>query len=494
MDPRNENALRETRRYFFGQAALGLGGAALASLLNPQLLTGASVVPNKLGPASNENHGALGKLHFPPKTKRVIYLLMNGAPSQLDLYDYKPKMAEHYDKNLPDSIRQGQRLTTMSSGQARFPIAPSIYKFAQHGKARAWVSELLPHTAQMVDDLTIVKTMFTEAINHDPAVTFLLTGSQLPGRPSFGAWVSYGLGAMNENLPSFVVLHSRWSAKRDAQAIYNRLWGPGFLPSRYQGVSLRSSGDPVLYLSNPPGVSAADRRRSLDALAQLNQERYAAVGDPEISTRIAQYEMAFRMQTSVPEFTDLSGESAKTFELYGPDSRNPGTFAANCLLARRLAERNVRFIQIFHRGWDQHGNLPRDLPLQCKDVDQACRALITDLKQRGLLDDTLVIWGGEFGRTIYCQGTLTKTDYGRDHHPRCFTIWMAGGGMRRGLVYGETDDFGYNITQNPVHVHDLNATLLYCLGIDHTQLTYRFQGRDFRLTDVFGKVVKDILA
>jgi hypothetical protein len=494
MDPRNEYALRETRRYFLGQGALGIGGVALASLLNPQLLAGASVAQNQSALAPNGIHGALEKLHFPPKAKRVIYLSMNGAPSQLDLFDYKPKMAEHFDKDLPDSIRQGQRLTTMSSGQARFPIAPSIYKFAQYGKTRAWVSELLPHTAQVVDELTIVKSMYTEAINHDPAVTFLLTGSELPGRPSFGAWVSYGLGAMNENLPSFVVLHSRWSAKRDAQAVFNRQWGAGFLPSQYQGVGLRSSGDPVLYLSNPPGVSAADRRRSLDALAQLNQQRFAAVGDPEISTRIAQYEMAFRMQTSVPEFTDLSGESAKTFELYGPESRSPGSFAANCLLARRLAERNVRFIQIFHRNWDQHGDLPRDLPLQCRDVDQACRALIIDLKQRGLLDDTLVIWAGEFGRTIYCQGTLTKTNYGRDHHPRCFTIWMAGGGMRRGLVYGETDDFGYNITENPVHVHDLNATLLYCLGIDHTQLTYRFQGRDFRLTDVFGKVVKDILA
>jgi len=491
MDPRLERCLLMKRRLFLGGACSGLGSLALAWLTDPHL----SAAEGRQGRSQRQGEpGSMDKPDVPPKATRVIYLVMNGAPSQIDLFDYKPKMADFFDKDLPDSIRMGQRLTTMTSGQSRFPIAPSIYKFARHGKAGAWVSELLPYTARAVDEMTIVKSLYTEAINHDPAITYLLTGSQLPGRPSFGAWVSYGLGSMNRELPTFVVLHSRWSAKRDAQAIYNRLWGPGFLPSRHQGVSLRSSGDPVLYLSNPDGVSAKARRQSLDALAELNEQALREVGDPEIGTRIAQYEMAFRMQASVPEFTDLSREPDSTFALYGADARNPGTFAANCLLARRLVERDVRLITIFHRGWDQHGDLPRDLPLQCKDVDQACWALITDLKQRGLLDDTLVIWGGEFGRTIYCQGTLTKQNYGRDHHPRCFTMWMAGGGMKRGLVYGETDEFSYNITSNPVHIHDLNATLLHCLGVDHTRLTYRFQGRDFRLTDAHGKVVQDLLA
>ena len=462
----------------------------MASLLNPQLF---AATPSAGEPLEGRG-GILKSTHFPPTAKRVIYLFMSGAPSQLDLYDYKPKMQEWFDKDLPDSIRQGQRLTTMTSGQKRFPIAPTIFKFARHGQSGAWVSELLPHTAKCVDDMAIIKTVNTEAINHDPAITYIQTGAQQPGRPSLGAWLSYGLGQENKNLPAFVVLHSTWSAKRDAQAIYSRLWGSGFLPSKHQGVSLRSTGDPVLYLSDPPGVSSTNRRKMLDALNQLNQKEYQAVGDPEIMTRIAQYEMAYRMQSSVPELMDLSGETKATLDMYGPEVTKPGTFAANCLLARRLAERDVPFVQIFIRGWDQHGSLPRDIRLQCGDVDQPSAALLTDLKQRGLLEDTLVIWGGEFGRTIYCQGKLTKDNYGRDHHPRCFSVWMAGGGIKGGQVYGETDDFSYNITENPVHIHDLNATILHCLGINHERLTYRFQGRDFRLTDVHGQVVKDILA
>lgn len=490
MDPRHEHELLETRRQFFGRSARGIGAVALSSLLNPRLLDAASVGET---PGRQGEPGVLARPHFAPKAKRVIYLLMNGAPSQLDLFDYKPKMADLFDKDLPGSIRMGQRLTTMTSGQSRFPIAPSIYRFARHGKSGAWLSELLPHLARVVDELAIVKTVYTEAINHDPAVTYTLTGSQLPGRPSLGAWVSYGLGSLNRDLPTFVVLHSTWSAKRDAQAVFSRLWGPGFLPSRHQGVSLQPHGDPVLYLSNPPGVSSQGRRTMLDTLAELNARRYQQSLDPETSARVAQYEMAYRMQTSVPDLMDLSKEPEKTVELYGPDARRPGTFAANCLLARRMIERDVRFIQIFHRGWDHHGELPRDLPLQCKDIDQACAGLITDLKQRGLLDDTLVVWGGEFGRTIYCQGTLTKTDYGRDHHPRNFTMWLAGGGIRAGTVYGETDEFSYNVVRDPVHLHDLNATILHCLGVDHTRLVYRFQGRDFRLTDVAGQTVRGIL-
>jgi Protein of unknown function (DUF1501) len=485
MDPRIEYELLQTRRQFFSRSAKGIGAVALASLMNPRLFAG----QEKLG-----DDGVMKAFHHEPKAKRVIYLFMSGAPSQLDTYDYKPKMGDMFDLDLPDSIRMGQRITTMTSGQARFPIAPSMFKFAQHGQNGAWVSELLPETAKIVDDLAIVKTVHTEAINHDPAITYIQTGSQLPGRPSMGAWLSYGLGSSNEDLPAFVVLHSTWSAKRDAQALYSRLWGSGWLPSRHQGVSLRSSGDPVLYLSNPAGVSRERRRQTLDALAELNQKQYEEFGDPEIPARIAQYEMAYRMQRSVPDLMDFSNESKNTRELYGPDVDKPGTFAANCLLARRLAERDVRFVQVFIRGWDQHGNLPGDIRLQCGDVDRACYGLITDLKQRGMLDDTLVVWGGEFGRTIYCQGKLTKTNYGRDHHPRCFTVWMAGGGVKPGIVYGETDEFSYNIVENPVHIHDLNATILHLLGVDHERLTYRFQGRDFRLTDVHGNVVHDILA
>ncbi|MHB8899545.1 MAG: DUF1501 domain-containing protein [Thermoguttaceae bacterium] len=485
MDPRREYELLQTRRQFFSRSAKGIGVAALASLLNPGLMADEQAVGTD---------GVLKQFHRKPTARRVIYLFMSGAPSQLETFDYKPKMADMFDVELPDSVRMGQRITTMTSGQARFPIAPSMFKFQQYGQAGAWVSELLPETAKMVDDLAIVRSVHTEAINHDPAITYIQTGSQLPGRPSMGAWVSYGLGSENKDLPAFVVLHASWSAKRDAQALYSRLWGSGWLPSRHQGVALRSSGDPVLYLSNPDGVSPARRRLALDAVAELNQRQHDEFGDPEISARIAQYEMAYRMQTSVPELMDLAGESEETLELYGPAVRKPGTFAASCLLARRLAERDVRFVQVFIRGWDHHANLPGDIRLQCGDIDRACYGLVTDLKRRGLLDDTLVVWGGEFGRTIYCQGNLTKTNYGRDHHPRCFTVWMAGGGVRPGIVYGQTDEFSYNIVDKPVHIHDLNATILHSLGVDHERLTYRFQGRDFRLTDVAGSVVREILA
>ncbi len=495
MDPRQAALHFQTRRQLLGRTASGIGTAALASLLNPSLVAAA---PAKSQASLSGTPGILAKPHFPPTAKRVIYLFMSGAPSQIDMFDYKPRMDEQFDKDLPDSVRMGQRLTTMTSGQKRFPIAPSMWndKFTQPGKqSDAWVNaELLPHTAKMMDEICLVRSMYTEAINHDPAITYIATGHQIPGRPSLGAWLSYGLGSMNENLPCFVVLTSSWSAKRDAQALYERLWGAGFLPSRHAGVSLRSTGDPVLYLSNPPGVDPSTRRAMLDGLAKLNERRFEAIQDPEISTRIAQYEMAFRMQTSVPELTDISHETQATLDMYGSDVTKPGTFAANCLLARRLAERDVRFTQVFIRGWDQHGNLPRDLPLQCRDVDQASSALLRDLKQRGMLDDTLVIWGGEFGRTIYCQGGLTRENYGRDHHPRAFSIWMAGGGVQPGISYGTTDDFSYNITENPVHIHDLNATILHCLGIDHERLTYRHQGRDFRLTDVHGRVVNQILA
>jgi hypothetical protein len=462
-----------SRRHFFRQGALGLGTAALASLMPDRLLADN---PQATG-------GLPGLPHFPPRARRAIYLFMNGGPSQMDLFDYKPRMNDWFDRDLPESIRRGQRLTTMTSGQARFPIAPSKFRFARHGRSGAWVSELLPWTARVIDELCVIKSIHTEAINHDPAVTYICTGSQIPGRASLGAWLSYGLGSANQNLPAFVVMTPSWTRGND-QALYQRLWGSGFLPGQHAGVSLRSQGDPVLFLPNPPGVDAPTRRRMLDALGQLNQRQLAQVGDPETQARIAQYEMAFRMQSSVPELIDLSREPQHVRNLYGPEVNRPGSFAASCVLARRLAERGVRFIQIFHRGWDQHGNVGPDLPIQCRDVDQACYGLITDLKQRGMLDDTLVIWGGEFGRTIYSQGPLTHDNYGRDHHPRCFSIWMAGGGIRPGIVYGETDDFSYNIVQDPVHIHDLNATILHCLGIDHRRLTYRVQGLDVRLTGV----------
>lgn len=475
MDPIREHIQAITRRHFFGQSAIGLGTAALASLL-----PGGSA---QAEPAVNPETGGLANLpHFAPKAKRAIYLFMNGGPSQMDLFDYKPKMDKLFDKDLPESIRMGQRLTTMTSGQSRFPIAPSKYEFQQHGQSGAWVSELLPYTAKMVDDIALVKTVWTEAINHDPAVTYICTGNQIPGHPSIGSWLSYGLGTMNKDLPDFVVMTASWSGRRDAQAIYNRLWGSGYLPSKHQGVRLRTDGDPVLFLSNPPGVDPSTRRRMLDALSSLNQKQFDQVGDPETQARISQYEMAFRMQASVPDLTNLANEPKSVLDLYGPEVKTPGSFAYCALMARRLIERDVRFVQIFHRGWDQHGNVAGDLPLQCKDVDQPSYALIQDLKQRGLLDDTLVVWGGEFGRTIYCQGALTPENYGRDHHPRCFTVWMAGGGIKPGIVYGETDEFSYNIVENPVHIHDLNATILHCLGIDSERLTFKFQGRDNKLT------------
>ena len=476
-----------TRRHLFKRGALGLGTAALATLMPERMLA----VPEERQQATG---GLPGLPHFAPKAKRAIYLFMNGGPAQMDLFDYKPRMEEYFDRDLPNSIRRGQRLTTMSSGQPRFPIAPSKFRFARHGRAGTHVSELLPYTARMVDDLCVIKTMHTEAINHDPAVTYICTGSQIPGRASLGSWLSYGLGTANRNLPAFVVMTPSWTRGND-QALYQRLWGSGFLPGQHAGVSLRSQGDPVLFLPNPPGVDAQTRRRMLDALARLNQRQLEEVGDPDTRTRIEQYEMAFRMQTSVPELLNIASEPQRVRELYGPEVNRPGSFAACCLLSRRLAERGVRFTQIFHRGWDQHGNLVPDLPIQCRDVDQACFGLITDLKQRGMLDETLVIWGGEFGRTIYCQGVLSRQNYGRDHHPRCFTIWMAGGGIKPGITYGQTDDFSYNVVENGVHIHSLNATILHCLGIDHRRLTYRVQGLDMRLTGVEGHdLVRDILA
>jgi hypothetical protein len=481
MHPLAERQLLLTRRHFFGRSATGIGLTALASLLAEE-------------PATAAFGGLPGLPHFPPRAKRVISLFQSGAPSQMDLFDHKPKLAGLRGTELPDSVRKGQRLTGMTAGQASFPVAPSRFRFARHGRCGAWVSELLPHTARVVDDLCFIKSMYTEAINHDPAITFFQTGAQLAGRPSVGAWVSYGLGSENRDLPAFVALVSQGSGNPADQPLYDRLWGSGFLPTKYQGIKFRSAGDPVLYLSNPAGVSRSTRRRMLDDLARLNHLRLAEFGDPEISTRIAQYELAYRMQMSVPELTDLSREPARVVDTYGPGARKPGTFAANCLLARRLAERGVRFIQLFHRGWDQHFHLPRQIVGQCADTDQPSAALVQDLKQRGLLDDTLVVWGGEFGRTVYCQGKLTAEDYGRDHHPRCFTVWMGGGGVKAGHCHGETDDYCYNITRDPVHVHDLNATLLHCLGIDHKRLTYKFQGRHHRLTDVHGSVVNEVLA
>jgi hypothetical protein len=483
MNPLLETHLAITRRHFFGRAATGVGIAALASLLNDE------------SRGQSESSGGLAKFpNYKPTAKRVIYLFQSGAPSQMDLFDYKPKLADLRGTELPDSVRQGQRLTGMTATQSSLPIAPSKFKFARHGKCGAWVSDLMPQTAKVVDELCFIKSMHTEAINHDPAVTFFQTGHQLAGRPSIGAWLSYGLGSETKDLPAFVVLISQGTGNPNDQPLYDRLWGSGFLPSKYQGVKFRSVGDPVLYLSNPEGLSDSARRRFLDDLAKLNQLKLQESGDPEIATRIAQYEMAYRMQTSVPELTDVSKEPAHVFELYGQDAKKPGTYAANCLLARRLAERGVRFIQLFHRGWDQHTSLPKQITGQCADTDRASAALVQDLKQRGLLDDTLIVWGGEFGRTVYCQGTLTAEDYGRDHHPRCFTIWLGGGGLKRGVTLGETDDFSYNITKDPIHVHDLHATLLHCLGIDHTRLTFKFQGRHYRLTDVHGNIVKEILA
>jgi len=433
-----------------------------------------------------------GATNHAAKAKRVIFLFQHGGPSQLDLFDWKPNLAKFRGQELPDSVRQGQRLTGMTAYQASFPVASTIFPFAQRGKSGAWMSDLMPHTAKIADELCIMKSMHTEAINHDPAVTFFQTGFQLAGRPSIGSWLSYGLGSENQDLPSFVVMISQ--GRGNSQALADRMWGSGFLPTKYQGVKFRSGKDPVLYLSNPDGYTAGARRRFLDDLGQLNQMRLEEYQDPEIATRISQYEMAFRMQTSVPELADLSKEPEATFAMYGPDSRKPGSYAANCILARRLAERGVRFIQLFHRGWDQHGSLPKQIQWQCEDTDQATAALITDLKQRGLLDDTIVIWGGEFGRTVYSQGELTPTNYGRDHHPRCFTMFAAGGGFKPGYTHGETDDFSYNIVKDPMEVHDLNATMLHLLGVDHSRLTFKFQGRHYRLTDVHGKVVREVLS
>jgi hypothetical protein len=476
LNPIEEAKLLMTRRHFFGRTSVGLGAAALSTLLAGKA-EAADALP--------------GLPHFPPTAKRVIYLFQHGAPSQLDLFDYKPGLLERRGTELPDSIRMGQRLTGMTAYQAKFPTAPSLFKFAQYGESGTWLSELLPHTAKVADDLCLIKSLQTEAINHDPAVTFFQTGFQIAGRPSIGAWISYGLGAESEDLPAFVVMVSQGLG--NSQALADRQWGSGFLPTKFQGVKFRAGADPVLYLSNPSGYSDDARKRFLGDLAKMNQLTYDEYQDPEVSTRISQYEMAFRMQHSVPELTDLSKEPASTFEMYGPDSRTPGTYAANCILARRLAERGVRFIQLFHRGWDQHNNLPKEIRQQCRQTDQPSAALIQDLKQRGMLKDTLVVWGGEFGRTVYSQGTLTEDNYGRDHHPRCFSVWMAGGGVKPGMSYGETDDYSYNVTKDPMDVHDLHATILRCLGVDHTKLTFKFQGRHFRLTDVHGNVVKELL-
>ncbi len=469
------------RRVFLRNTS-ALSAAALASLGLASPSAGA------------ESIGLPGLPHFAPKAKRVIYLFQSGAPSQMELFDPKPQMEAEQGKDLPESIRQGQRLTTMTSGQKNFPIAPAIFKFAQHGQSGMWFSELLPHMSKLADKWCMIRSMHTEAINHDPAITFCQTGAQLAGRPSIGSWVSYGLGSENKDLPAYVVLTSFGSGRKDDQPLYDRLWGSGFLSSKHQGVKFRNSGDAVLYLSNPPGVSAQARRSTLDRLAALNGQHHAQVGDPEIQSRIAQYEMAFRMQSSVPDLLDTAKEPQHVLDAYGPDVKRPGSYAANCLLARRLAERDVRFIQLFHMGWDHHGGLPAAIRGQCQDTDQATAALINDLSERGMLDDTLIVWGGEFGRTIYSQGSLTKESYGRDHHPRCFTILLAGAGIRGGLTLGATDDYCYNITSDPVHVHDLNATIMHLLGVDHQRLTFRYQGRDFRLTDIHGEIVKPILS
>ena len=433
-------------------------------------------------------------IHHPAKAKRIIYLFQSGAPSQMDLFDPKPDLENRRGEDLPESIRQGQRLTTMTSGQSKFPVAPSMFKFAQHGKSGMWFSELMPQMASLADNWCQIRSMHTEAINHDPAITFCQTGSQLAGRPSIGSWISYGLGSQNQDLPAYVVLTSFGTGRPDDQPLYDRLWGAGFLPSQHQGVKFRNKGDAVLYLSNPQGMDSQRRRRTLDRLDQLNRQHFDQLGDPEIQTRISQYEMAFRMQSSVPDLLRVADEPAHVIEKYGPDVKRPGSYAANCLLARRLAERDVRFIQLFHMGWDHHGGLPNAIKLQCRDTDQPTKALIEDLKERGLFDDTLIVWGGEFGRTVYSQGALSVDNYGRDHHPRCFTTLITGAGVRGGHVVGQTDEYGYNITQDPVHVHDLNATILHLLGIDHTRLTYRFQGRDYRLTDIHGNLVQSILS
>jgi len=476
-----EHGLNFNRRKFLSRLSLGIGSFALGSLLIPDLFNSA-----------DEEAILTGLPHFAPKAKRIIYLFQNGAPSQLDLFDYKPMLQKMQGEDLPASVRMGQRLTGMTADQKKFPMAGTAFKFNQYGQSKAWISEVLPYTAGIVDELCFIRSMYTEAINHDPALTFFQTGAQVGNRPSMGAWMSYGLGSENKNLPAFCVLLSRGMG--NGQGVYSKLWTNGFLDSVHQGVQFSSGENPVLYLANPDGMDKADRRKMLDKVGELNELSYKEFGDPEINTKIQQYEMAFRMQTAVPEITDMSKEPESVIKLYGPDCLIPGTYAANCLLARKLSENGVRFVQLYHQGWDAHGNLPSELRGQCKDTDQASAALITDLKQRGLLDETLVIWGGEFGRTNYCQGELTKDNYGRDHHPRCFTVWMAGGGVKPGFVYGETDDFGYNIIKDPVHVHDFQATILNLMGLNHEQLIFKHLGRRYRLTDVSGNVVKNIIA
>jgi hypothetical protein len=477
MDLLRDYVRYETRRHFLASGVSALGLAALSEMLGNNPVQGAAGIPT---PAEAPR----SLTHFAGKAKHVIYLHMVGGPPQMDLYDYKPKMNDWYDKDLPDSIRKGQRLTTMTSGQARFPIAPSKYKFKQHGKSGMWVTELLPWTARMVDDMCFIRTMHTEAINHEPAISYMQTGNQVTGRPCLGSWASYGLGSLNKNLPTFVVLVAQPTNSEQVQAISARLWSSGYLPGEHAGVSFRAKGDPILFINDPPGVAKDVRRKTLDGIKALNEMNYRQVGDEETHTRIQQYEMAFRMQSSVPELTDLGKEPASTFELYGEEARKPGSFANSVLLARRLVERGTRFVQIYHNNWDTHGNVAGRLPSQCKDVDQACYGLIQDLKRKGMFDSTLVIWGGEFGRTIYSQGGLSKTNYGRDHHPRCYTMWMAGGGSRGGQIYGETDDFSYNIVKDPVHIRDFHATVLHLLGFDHSRFTYRYQGLDQRLTGV----------
>jgi len=474
-----------TRRDFLTRTSLGMGALTLGGLMGPSPVLGKDLISQMV-------HGnGSGIPHFVPKAKRVIYLFQSGAPSQLDLFDHKPLLNKMNGKETPESVLGNQRLTGMTAGQTSFPMAGSVFDFKQHGQSGAWVSELMPHTSKIVDELCFIKSMYTEAINHDPAITFLQTGSQLPGRPSIGSWLSYGLGTDNKNLPEFVVLLTK---DKYGQPLYSRLWGNGFLPSQHQGVQFRSGKDPVLYLDNPPGVTQDNRKIQLEHLKELQKLQHQDVGDPEILSRMKQYEMAFRMQTSVPEVMDVNDEPDYIFDIYGEDSKTPGTFAANCLLARKLIEKDVKFVQLYHQGWDMHGDLPNQMRIQCKDTDQATAALIQDLKQRGLLDDTLVIWGGEFGRTNYSQGLLTPESFGRDHHPRCFTLFMAGAGIKKGITLGATDEFGYNITENPVHVHDFQATLMHLLGINHEKLTFKFQGRRYRLTDVHGKVVQEILS
>ncbi len=499
MNPFFRQQLQLTRRQFFGDQGLRLGGLALASMGiagNGSSALGSDLSSQPGGDGTRVHPPLPGLPHFAAKAKSIIYLHMNGGPSQLDTWDYKPGLVDYFDKDLPPSVRGEQRLSTMTSGQTRFPVAPSKFKFQPCGQSGIYANtDLLPYTSKIVDEISLIKTVSTTAINHDPACTFVMTGSEVPGKASIGSWLSYGLGSESNDLPAFVVFTPQFPSDSNGQALYNRMWGSGFLPTQFNGVALRGSGDPVLYLQNPDGILREDRRAMLDALNELNQQNFARFGDPETQTRISQYEMAFRMQSSVPELVDISSETQATMELYGPEAAKPGTFAHSALLARRLVERGVRVIQIAHRGWDQHGALPHQLGNQCRDTDQGTAALIMDLKQRGLLDQTLVIWGGEFGRTVYSQGTLTRDDYGRDHHPRNYCMWMAGGGVKAGYVHGETDDFSYNVVEKPVHINDLNATILHCMGVDHSRLSFKFQGLDQKLTGVESpNIIPDLLA